>query len=194
MTVAVALLAFATVAVVLAVPTQSPVWLTFSSVLALACGWAAARIVYSELAQSRRDNARDRAQQAQAYREMFAERAVEHAAFTTSMTDRMRRADAEVAELQDSIVAAQRRAAEAESRVKREAQRALAADNQVLELQQRLKQLEDEKAEQAARAVQEPDEGLATWDGFETVVDLMAWEEKVGAITKAALPPEAKEA
>ena len=119
MTVAVALLAFATVAVVLAVPTQSPVWLTFSSVLALACGWAAARIVYSELAQSRRDNARDRAQQAQAYREMFAERAVEHAAFTTSMTDRMRRADVEVAELQDSIVAAQRRAAEAESEAAR---------------------------------------------------------------------------
>ena len=200
MTVAVALLAFATVAVVLTVPTQSPVWLTFSSVLALACGWAAARIVYTELAQSRRDNARDRAQQAQAYREMFAERAVEHAAFTTSMTDRMRRADAEVAELQDSIVAAQRRAAEAESRVKRESQRALAADGQVAELQQRLKQLEDEKAaqaeqaEQAARAVPEPDEGLATWDGFETVVDLMAWEEKVGAITQAALPPEAKEA
>ena len=125
---------------------------------------------------------------------MFAERAVEHAAFTTSMTDRMRRADAEVAELQDSIVAAQRRAAEAESRVKREAQRALAADSQVAELQQRLQQLEDEKAEQAARAVPEPDEGLATWDGFETVVDLMAWEEKVGAITQAALPPEAKEA
>ena len=180
------LLALATVAVVLAVPTQSPVWLTCSSVFALACGWASARIVYTELAQSRRDNARDKAQQAQAYREMFAERATEHAEFTTAMTDRMKRSDAEVAELQDNFVAAQRRAAEAESRVKREAQRAQVADTKVAELEQRLQELEIKKAEQTDQ--------LASWDGFETVVDLMAWEEKVGAITKAALPPESKRA
>lgn len=186
MTVAVSLLALATVAVVLAVPTQSPVWLTFSSVFALACGWASARIVYTELAQSRRDNARDKAQQAQAYREMFAERATEHAEFTTAMTDRMKRADEEVAELQSSFVAAQRRAAEAETRVRREAQRANTADGKVAELEQRVQELEVKKAEQTDQ--------LASWDGFETVVDLMAWEEKVGAITKAALPPETKQA
>ncbi len=54
------------------------------------------------------------------------------------------------------------------------------------ELEQRLQEMEIKKAEQTDQ--------LASWDGFETVVDLMAWEEEVGAITKAALPPEAREA
>ena len=95
-TVAVVLLSLATVAVLLALPTQSPVWLSISSVLALACGWAAARIVYTELAQSRRDSAADRAAQAQAYRSLFSERASEHAEFTTAMTDRLAARDREV--------------------------------------------------------------------------------------------------
>src|SRR4051812_45966893 len=90
-TVAVALLSLATALVLLSLPTQSPVWLSTSAVLSLACGWAAARIVYSELVQSRREAAADRAEQAKAYRSMFAERASEHAEFTTSMTDRLRR-------------------------------------------------------------------------------------------------------
>ncbi len=191
--VAVALLAAATVGVLLAVPTQSPVWLTFSSVLALACGWAAARIVYTELAQSRRDNATDRAAQAQAYKSLFAERASEHAEFTTAMTDRMRHTDAEVADLQVSIVEAQRRAAEAETRVQREARRAAEADEKVAELEERMHELEALQADQAEDESPDSDhDGLATWDGFETVVDLMAWEEKVGAITAAALPPEVR--
>ena len=183
----------ATIGVLLAVPTQSPVWLTVSSVLALACGWAAARIVYTELVQSRRDHATDRAAQAQAYKSLFAERASEHAEFTTAMTDRMRHTDAEVADLQVSIVEAQRRAAEAENRVQREARRAAEADEKVAELEERMHELEALQAEQAEDEAPEPgDDTLATWDGFETVVDLMAWEEKVGAITAAARPPEVK--
>ena len=77
-TVAVALLSVASAAVVLALPTQSALWLSIASVLALACGWAAARIIYTELLQSRREAATDRAEQAQAYRTMFHERAAEH--------------------------------------------------------------------------------------------------------------------
>ena len=185
-TVAITLPSLATAVVVLALPTQSPVWLSIASVLALACGWAAARITYTELAQSRRDNATDRAAQAQAYRSMFAERASEHAEFTTAVTDRIARTDREVAELQSSVVEAQRRAAEAESRVQREARRAEEADSRVAELQEKVQELEIRRAEQADQ--------LASWEGFETVVDLMAWEEKVGAVTKAALPPEQQQA
>src|SRR5689334_21002036 len=62
-TVAVALLGVATALVLLALPTQSPLWLSVASVVALASGWAAARIVYTELAQSRREAAADRAAQ-----------------------------------------------------------------------------------------------------------------------------------
>ena len=104
MTVAVALLGVATALVLVALPTQSPVWLSVASVVALASGWAAARIVYTELAQSRREAAADRAAQAIAYRSMFSERATEHAEFTTAMTDRIVRRDEEIAELELSLI------------------------------------------------------------------------------------------
>jgi chromosome segregation ATPase len=172
-TVAVVLLSLATVAVLLALPTQSPAWLSAAALLALGCGWAAARIVYSELAQSRRDNATDRAAQAQAYRSLFSERASDHAAFTSAMTDRLATRDQEVAQLTSNVVTAERRAVEAESRVQREARRANDAEQQVAELAERVEQLEIQRAERFDQ--------LATWEGFETVVDLMAWEEKVGS-------------
>lgn len=175
-TVAVALLSLATVAVVAALPTQSPLLLSLSSVLALGCGWAAARIVYTELAQSRREAATDRAAQAQAYKSMFSLRAEEHAEFTTSMTDRLASRDKDVEDLEATIVLAEQRAIEAESRVKREARRANEAQEKISELQERFSELE-------ARAAEENDE-LASWGAdlgaeLDTVVDLLAWEEKV---------------
>src|SRR6478735_8718505 len=111
--VAVALLGVATALVLLALPTQSPVWLSVAAVVAIASGWAAARIVYTELAQSRREAAADRAAQAQAYRSMFSERASEHAEFTTAMTDRIVRRDAEIAELETTVVEAEKLAIDA---------------------------------------------------------------------------------
>ena len=171
-------LAGLTAAVLIALPTQSPVWLSVASVLALACGWAAARIIYTELAQSRRDNAADRAAQAQAYKSLFSERASEHAEFTTAMTDRIAAREAELAELQVGLVEAQRRAGEAEARVQREARRANDASNEVASLKERVQELEIRKAEEA--------DELATWEGFETAVDMMAWEAKVNAATVAA--------
>ena len=167
------LLALATLVVVLALPTQSPVWLSFSSVFALLCGATAARIVYSELLQSRREAAADRAAQAQAYRTMFQERAAEHAEFTTAMTERLASRDKSIQELESTIVLAEARAIEAETRVKRESRRANEAQELVAQLQE---QLEIRKAEQA--------DELATWEGWDgamadTVVDLLAWEEKV---------------
>lgn len=175
-TVAVALLGLATLVVLVALPTQSPLLLSFSSVFALLCGATSARIVYSELLQSRREAAADRAGQAQAYRLMFHERAAEHAEFTSAMTDRLAARDRSIAELESTIVLAEARAMEAEARVKREARRANEAQDLVVELQE---QLEVRKAEQA--------DELATWEGWEgaleaeTVVDLLAWEERVQA-------------
>ncbi len=171
-----ALLGLATLVVVLALPTQSPLWLSFSSVFALLCGATASRIVYTELLQSRQEAAADRAAQAQAYRTMFDERAAEHAEFTTEMTDRLAARDKSIQELESTIVLAEARAIEAETRVKRESRRANEAQDLVAQLQE---QLEIRKAEQA--------DELASWDGWEgsmdaeTVVDLLAWEEKVQA-------------
>lgn len=173
-TVAAALLACATAAVVLALPTQSVLWLSISSVLALVLGATACRIVYTELLQSRQEAAADRAAQAQAYRIMFTERAAEHAEFTTAMTDRLAARERAISELEGTIVLAEARAIEAETRVKRESRRANDAMDLVAELKG---QLEVRKAEVA--------DELATWEGWEgamdaeTVVDLLAWEEKV---------------
>jgi len=181
-TVAIVLMAVATAAVVAALPTQSPLWLSAASVLSLACGWASARIVYSELTQSRREAAIDRAAQAQAYRTMFVERAGEHAEFTTAMTDRLAARDREVGELGAAVVAAEQRAMEAENRVQRESRRVTEAQERVAALQQRVETLEVEIAEKS--------DELATWEGaglFDgesmdtagSLVDLMVWEEKV---------------
>lgn len=177
-TVAVALLSAASAAVVLALPTQSPLLLSIASVFALACGWASARIIYTELAQSRRDNATDRAAQAQAYKSLFSERASEHAEFTTAMTDRIATREKELAQLQEDLVSTQRRAGEAEARVQREARRANDAAAEVASLKERIEELEIRKAEEA--------DELATWEGFETAVDLMAWEAKINDAAIAA--------
>src|SRR4029079_18839220 len=178
-TVAVALLGVATALVLLALPTQSPLWLSVASVVALARGWAAARIVYTELAQSRREAAADRAAQAQAYRSMFSERASEHAEFTTAMTDRIVRRDAEIAELETTVVAAEKRAIEAEARVQREARPANDAQEQGGGIPERVQELEIRKAEE--------DDELATWHSdldvplpvVDSVVYVMGMEERV---------------
>ena len=190
--VAVLLLGLATVLVLVALPTQSPGWLSGAAVVALGCGWASARILYTEVVQSRRDAAADRAGQAQAYRSMYAERASEHAEFTTVMTDRLVRRDRDLAELENTVVEAESRAIEAEARVQREARRANEAQEKVAELTERVEELEISQAEQA--------DELATWhsdldvplpvlgDGMnldmDAVADLIAWEERVSAGTR----------
>ena len=182
-TVAVALLSFATLGVVLALPTASYAWMATAAVFALVCGWASARIVYNELAQSRRENFADRAAQANAYRNLFSARAEEHAEFSSAMTDKLARNEREVRELSGTLVLAEKRAAEAENRVKREAKRASTLEAKVTELEE---ELEIRKAEE--------EDQLAVWDAaqfqlpgmgddLDTVVDLLAWEERVNAET-----------
>ncbi len=90
--VAVSLLGGATVLVLLSLPTRSPLWMGLASVSALVLSWAALRMMWSEVAQSRRENAADRAAAALAYRDLFVTRAAEHAEFTTAMTERLAQA------------------------------------------------------------------------------------------------------
>ena len=191
--VAVGLLSVATLVVLGAVTSRSPAWLTAASLLALACGWAAARMVYTELVQSRRDNATDRAAQAQAYRSVFAERSLEHAEFTSAMVDRVVTRDRKIAELTSLTLDAELLVAEAETRVQRECRRANEADTRadeadtlVAELRGRIEELEIRRAEQFDQ--------LASWEGFETVVDMMAWEQKIAAAHRAGAAEETKQA
>lgn len=88
-TAAVSLLSTATALVLVSLPTRSPLWLSLASVGALLLSWAALRMMWTEVAQSRRENAADRAAAAKAYQQLFTARAAEHAEFTTVMTERL---------------------------------------------------------------------------------------------------------
>jgi hypothetical protein len=173
-TVAVVLLSVATVGVLAALPTQSPVLLSASSVGALVLGWAALRIVWTEVLQSRRENAADRAAAASAYKSLFSLRAAEHAEFTTAMTERLAESNLSVRELQGELVQAQRRLAKSE--------RSLAdARERVVELERSIDVLHAERAAEEADA-------LASWEaeGGEpargSVDELVSWEAKAAEI------------
>ncbi|WP_310961474.1 hypothetical protein [Nocardioides terrisoli] len=170
-TVSVTLLGVATVLVVLALPTQSALILSIAAVAAIVLGWAALRMMWTEVLQSRRENAADRVAAATAYRTLFSQRAAEHAEFTTAMTERLAESQMTMRELQGLLVAEQRRAASAES--------GLSQSNQRLEeTQTKVAALE---AEIARREAEEAD-ALAIWEGEggeASVADLVAFDESV---------------
>ena len=184
-TVAVALMALGTAAVVVALSLATVTALSIASVFSLVCGWAAARIVYSELVEGRRVHARDRAAQAQSFRALFTERSAEHAQFAAVMSDRVTAREREVRELEGTLRLSEGRATDAEERVRREARRANQAQERVAELEVAL----------AIRTAEEADE-LAGWvpggyDDMDTVVDLLRWEDRSQALQAEAAVDEA---
>jgi hypothetical protein len=178
-TVAIALLALGTAAVVVALSLATVPALSIASVFSLVCGWAAARIVYTELVEHRRVHARDRAAQAQSFRVLFTERSDQHAEFAAAMSDRLTAREREVRELESTLRLSECRATDAEQRVRREAKRANQAQERVAELEVAL----------AIRTAEEADE-LASWvpggyDDTDTVVDLLRWEDRSQALLDA---------
>ena len=166
-TLAVVLLSVASVAVLASLPTRSALWLSFAAVLALALSGAALRTMWTEVLESRRENAADRAAAAAAYRNLFSKRAAEHAEFTAAMTDRLAEAHLAARELEGLIVQHETRAQRAESKL-------VTVTEAHVEAKARVQRLE-----QALIALQA--------DG--SVVDLVAWDEQVqkaGAKKKAA--------
>ncbi len=157
-TFSVSLLSLATLAVLGSLPTQSPLWLSLASVTAIVLSWAALRIMWTEVLQSRRENSADRAAAAAAYRELFSVRAAEHAEFTTAMTERLAEAHLSQRELEGLVAYQEGRARRAETKLVTES-RAL------VEAKQRAKSLEESLAV------------LQTGAG-DAVVDLVAWEEQ----------------
>src|SRR6478609_7319084 len=87
LTVAAVLLAVAALVVIGAIVSGSWLLVTTAAVLGVALGAAATRITHAELAETRREAARDRAEQAQEYRRLADERAAENAAFVTTMEE-----------------------------------------------------------------------------------------------------------
>lgn len=180
-TVAVALLSVATVGVLLAVPTQSPVLLSVSAVAAIVLAWAALRMMWTEVLQSRRENAADRAAAASAYKSLFSLRAAEHAEFTTAMTERLAESNLSVRELQGELVQAQRQAADTQRKLTRTQRQADDARTRAEELAQALERLHAEREAEEADAI-------ASWEaeggepGRGSVEELVSWEAKAAEI------------
>jgi chromosome segregation ATPase len=179
--VAVALLSVATAGVLAALPTQSPVLLSASAVIALVLAWAAVRIMWTEVLQSRREHAADRAATASAYRSQFSERAAEHAEFTTAMTERLAESTLSVRELQGELVQAQRQAADALVRAESSEHTLDQARDRVAQLERSIEMLRAEREAEEADA-------LASWEaeGGEpargSVDELVTWEAKAAEI------------
>lgn len=190
-TVAVGLLATATALVLLSLPTRSVLWLSLSSVLGLALSWAALRMMWTEVLQSRRENAADRAAAARAYRELFTVRAAEHAEFTTAMTERLAEARLAQRELEGLLVQQQGRTAAAESAA---ADQRDAQEERLATMRDRVAELEGALAERPAAAAADAgsarvdDEALRAWEtrSADSVVELAAWEENLRDTMRAA--------
>jgi chromosome segregation ATPase len=180
-TVAVVLLSVATVAALAALPTQSPVLLSISAVVAIVLAWAALRIMWTEVLQSRREHAADRAAAASAYKSLFSLRAAEHAEFTTAMTERLAESNLSVRELQGELVQAQRQAAETQRQLARTQRQADDARTRAEDLAQALERLRAEREAEEADAI-------ASWEaeggepGRGSVEELVSWEAKAAEI------------
>lgn len=157
----------ATAVVIIALPTQSAFWLSLASVGAIVLSWAALRIMWTEVLQSRRENARDRVATANAYKSLYAERAADHAEFTTVMTERLAESNKTQQELEHQVVAHQRSAAESAAKL-------VSADTELKQAQQRVTELEESLATQEAAQ----DAALTEWiaEGEPTVEALADWE------------------
>jgi uncharacterized membrane-anchored protein YhcB (DUF1043 family) len=154
LTVAVALIVVSALAVAGAVLSGSWPLVTSAAVLGVVLGATATRITHSELMQTRRDAARDRAEQAQAYRELTVARTAEHAEFTATMNNRLERQETALSELEVALTSAQKRAAEATRKFNAEARRAEVAEHEGQEYAARLADAEERAAAAALRVTE----------------------------------------
>lgn len=169
-------------ALVVAVAAVADRLVVVAATAAAICGLAAVRIMYTEITQTRRAHAEERARQARAFGRTIAADRADHAMFAASMERRLEAKDRAIGELSGTVRLAEARADEAESRVRREARRANEAHARLAELLDEV--LSQETAELAAiDAAHDPD--------LPTIVDLLAWEDRVNEAMVRELRKEA---
>jgi hypothetical protein len=123
----------------LAVGQADASWLlvTAAGLLAVALGAAAVRILHTELVDSRRAAATDRAQLAREYADLATDRVDEHTSYVTAMVDRIAAHEKAIEELGMAVSAAQRRTANAVRARKAETERAEALQAQLVSAEDR---------------------------------------------------------
>lgn len=154
LTVAVALIAISALVVIGAVLSGSWLLVTVAAGLGVFLGAAATRITHSELLATRRDAARDRAEQAQAYRDLTVARTDEQAAFAATMQSRIVAHETSIEELEVALSSAQKRAAEATRKMNNEARRADVAEQEGRSLTARAGGAEERAAEAIVRVAE----------------------------------------
>lgn len=145
---------------------------------AVVVGAVCSRIVYSELTQTRREAARAQAAQARSFGATMTQAHREHRAFAAMVASRFDQRDERIGQLEATLHLSERRAAKAESRATQETQTAREAQEQLAALL--------EAVTQTPLRLVTPES-----DDVPTMVDLLAWEERV---IKAAEAGQAREA
>ena len=146
-------------------------WLQgLAAVVALVLGAAATRITHSELAQTRRDAATDRAQQAQEYARITERRTAENVAFAADMKRRITDRESAITELEEALATAQEKLASTTRKMSSEARRADVAERELAD-QARLIELSEERAADAIVRVAELESELEVMR-----VELESWK------------------
>jgi hypothetical protein len=158
--VAAALVITAAVVVIGAVLSASLTFVSVAAVLAVLLGATALRITHTELIQSRRDAAADRAEQAQAYRALGETRSHEHRSFVDAMSAKIGRAEEAATQLESAVVSSQGRAAESARRLKAETRRADEAEAEGSRLTVALEDSDQRAAEAIVRVAELEDENV----------------------------------
>jgi G3E family GTPase len=198
-TVAIVLLAVATLTVLTAFVAGGAVWLGAAAVVAWVAGVAASRIIGNELAASRREHARDRAEQAQAYSDLAAQRTTEQTRFAATMRQKVEDHAATIGRLKATLRLAEKRAEFAEQTARRNQVAVAKAHKEIAELKARIAELEGELRAEREQS-RESEESFFDLDSLHgrgeapTVVDLAQWEDKAHDKPNRTVPEQRKQA
>jgi hypothetical protein len=182
--VAMGLLVAAAGVVLAALLAGGTLWLGGAAVVAWVTGAGASRIVGNELAQARREHARDRAEQAQAYSELAATRTSEQQRFAAMMKQKVEDHAVTITRLKSSLRLAEKRADFAEESAKRNQVAVAKAQQEVAVLRARVAELEADLERARAQAAAEPADAVFDLESLRrltddpAVVDLLAWDDR----------------
>ena len=171
--VAVLLLVLAAAAVAGSAVTGSWLAVTIAGAAAFLLGAVATKITHTELMVSRRDAARDRAEQAHAFRELDGRRSLEGVEFAADMQGRLAQREAVVSRLEGRLADAAAELAEARRQVVAEQERAEVAERDNRRLSQRLTDAEERAGDAVVRVAeleQEIDVLTAQWQAAEAAL------------------------
>lgn len=145
--------------------------LVAATLYAVVTGVIAARLLSNEVAQLRRDWARDRAQLADSNRTVAVARSKEHIAFAEQMGQRVSLRDSQIATLRDALVTAEIELAQARERFSAERARRAALEADAASAQSDL--------ESARADLLQAQDALTASESAELQVraELLAWEE-----------------